>query len=209
MANITLVDRQIARMLAALEESGHADDTIIVVTSDHGDMLGDHGLLEKRAFYEESCRVPLLVHVPWLSEQRRKVPGSIGHIDLVPTLLELMGQPVPGHLQGESRAAVLTGGDTLDGNQVFVQWNGKGDRDLGSDTINEMVAISRRAIVTSDRWKLIICEGDDGELFDLNTDPFEMINLYHEPEHRDRVRMLTARLHDWQERVDDTAPLPS
>jgi arylsulfatase A-like enzyme len=120
-----------------------------------------------------------------------------------------MGQPIPDHLQGDSRVAVLTGEATLDGNEVFVQWNGQGDRDLGSDTINDMVAIPRRAIVTSDRWKLIICEGDGGELFDLNTDPFEMVNLYFEPDHQERVRRLTKRLHDWQERVDDTVPLPS
>ena len=206
-ANITLVDRQIGRMMTALDEAGLADNTIIVVTSDHGDMLGDHGLLEKRAFYEESARVPLILRVPSLANEQTKIGGSFGHVDLVPTLLELMGGTPPEHLQGESKASVLRAEADLENNDVVVEWNGQGDRDLGSDVINEMIAIPRRALISGDRWKLAICEGDNGELFDLNSDPHELTNLFDDPAHKDRVKEMAGRLRAWQERTGDTAPL--
>ena len=68
-ANVTLVDRNVGRILSALEESGQADNTIIVFTSEHGEMAGDHGMLEKRSMYEEATRVPLFIHVPWMSDE--------------------------------------------------------------------------------------------------------------------------------------------
>ena len=75
MANVTLVDKNIGRILDALSRSGKADDTIVVFTSDHGDMLGDHGMLEKRSFYEESAKVPLLMKIPWLSQTQKIISG--------------------------------------------------------------------------------------------------------------------------------------
>ena len=93
--NVTLIDRSVGKILAALEESGQADNTIIIFTSDHGEMVGDHGILGKTVLYEESVKVPLLIHVPWLSNQQRVIGGNISHIDLVPTLLDLMGESIP------------------------------------------------------------------------------------------------------------------
>ena len=208
MANVTLVDRQVGRIMEALEESGHSDDTIVVFTSDHGDMLGDHGLLEKRAFYDASARVPLLIKVPWITESQTMIPGSIGHIDLVPTLLDLIGQPIPEHLQGESKVPVLLGEKTLENNDVFIQWNGRGDRDLGSEVINEMISLPRRTIVSGDRWKLNLCEGDNTELFDLTSDPHEITNLFDDPQQMERVRSMSGRLKAWQQKTGDIEPLP-
>jgi arylsulfatase A-like enzyme len=145
--------------------------------------------------------------VPSLTDEQRKIGGSIGHVDLVPTLLDLMGAAAPEHLQGESKAPVLRGESTLDDNDVFVQWNGQGDRDLGTEVINEMIAIPRRAIISGDRWKLVLCEGDGGELFDLNSDPNELVNLFDDPANQGRVREMASRLKAWQERTGDTAPL--
>ena len=93
---ITMVDNAYGRILRALEASGQADNTIIVYTSDHGEMLGDHGLMQKGVFYEEAATVPLAIHVPWLSRDRVDFNGPFSQIDLVPTLLDLMGQAVPG-----------------------------------------------------------------------------------------------------------------
>ena len=131
-ANVTLVDRNVGRIMSALEESGMAEDTVVVFTSEHGEMAGDHGMLEKRSLYEEASRVPLLVRVPWLSDRQTRIGGVIGQIDLVPTLLDLAGEPVPGHLEGESRLPVLRGEARLDDNAAFLQWNGVGDRNLGT-----------------------------------------------------------------------------
>ena len=212
LANITLVDRMVAKITAALERAGIADNTVVVFTSEHGDMMGDHGMLEKRSLYDEASRVPLLMRVPWLSRQQRMIDGSVGHVDLVPTLLDLLGEPVPGHLQGRSLAPVLRGDRTLEGNDVFIQWNGLSpemeDRALGSAAINRMLTLPWRAVV-SDGWKLNLCAGDQCELYDLNADPYEMTNLFDDPSQRDRVRDLAARVRAWQIRTGDDAPLPS
>ena len=82
---------------------------MIVFTTDHGDSLGDRGMLGKRAFYNEVARVPLLFHVPWISQDEQRLPGQFGHVDLTPTILDLLGQDLPSHLQGASRAPALRG----------------------------------------------------------------------------------------------------
>ena len=213
LANITLVDRMVKKITDALERSGVADNTVVVFTSEHGEMAGDHGMLEKRSFYEEAARVPLTMRVPWLSREQTMLEGSAGHIDLLPTLLDLLGQEPPPHLQGKSLAPVLRGEKDLSDNDVVVQWNGNSeelpDRFLGSAGINRMNALPRRCIITPDRWKLALCAGDQGELFDLNNDPHEMMNLYDDPAQRDRVIDMSARLRMWQHETGDTAPLPS
>ena len=212
LANITLVDRMVAKITGALDSAGVADNTVVVFTSEHGDMMGDHGMLEKRSCYDEASRVPLLMRVPWLSGEQRRIDGSVGHVDLVPTLLDLLGEPVPGHLQGRSVAPVLRGERTLEGNDVFIQWNGlspeMSDRDLGSPAINRMLTLPWRALV-SDGWKLNLCAGDQCELYDLDSDPYEMSNLFDDPSQRDRVRDLAARIRAWQITTGDNAPLPA
>ena len=127
----------------------------------------------------------------------------------MPTLLELMGQEIPAHLQGRSRLPVLRGEESLIDNEVFVQWNGMGDRNLGSPVINRMVAVPWRCVVTGERWKLNLSPGDQCELYDLNTDPAELNNLFDRPEHRDRVREMAAMIRIWQQETGDTMPLPS
>jgi arylsulfatase A-like enzyme len=202
----------VGKITAALDKAGIADNTVVVFTSEHGDLLGDHGMLEKRSFYDEAARVPLLMRVPWLSTGQTDVGGSVGQIDLVPTLLDLLGQPVPGHLQGKSRLPALKGEESLEYNDVFIQWNGHSDelpeRDLGTGTINRMITQPWRSVV-SGGWKLNLCAGDQCELFDLNSDPYELNNLYNNPDQRDRVRDMAARIRFWQLQTGDRAPLPS
>ena len=90
--NVTLMDSAVGKVIDALEETGLADNTAIVFTSDHGDSLGDRGMLGKRAFYEEVAKVPLLMRVPWLNSEQKRISGSFGHVDLIPTLLDLLVQ---------------------------------------------------------------------------------------------------------------------
>ena len=205
--NVTLVDNQIAKIIDALKESGQYDNTIIIFTSEHGEMAGDHGMLEKRSLYEEAARVPLLMKLPGVPSKR--VPGSVGLVDMVPTILEMMGECVPEHLQGKSLMPVIKGTSNLDDNDVFVQWNGMGDRNLGSPAINRMVSVPWRSVITGDRWKLNLSPGDQCELYDLNTDPYELTNVFDEPEHKDRVRQMASRLRLWQAEVEDDVTLPA
>ena len=95
------MDRQVGRIIAALEHAGLADGTIVVFTSDHGDMIGDHGLLEKRAFYEPAVKVPMMVRIPRPGDDRVRVDGNFSQVDLVATLLDLMDQSLPNHLGGQ------------------------------------------------------------------------------------------------------------
>jgi len=210
---VTLVDRAVGRILAALDESGLAENTIVVFTSDHGDMMGDHGILAKCVMYEEAMKVPLLMRVPWLGREQRLVTGRVSQIDLVPTLLDLMGVGLPDGLQGESRSAVLRGETTLAGSDVFVEWNGRDGReaamplDAPDEEGNRAAGATWRTVVSADGWKLNLSAGDRCELYDLNADPCERTNRFDDPAQRGRVRDLIERIGRWQTRTGDTVPL--
>jgi arylsulfatase A-like enzyme len=207
---VTLVDTQLGKIFESLEESGQADNTIIVFTSEHGEMAGDHGMLEKRSLHEEASNVPFLMYVPWLSnDQQTRIAGSVGQVDLVPTLLDLSGSEIPDHIEGKSLRSVLRGEGDLSDNDVFIQWNGMGDRNLGSPDINRMVSIPWRGVVTGDRWNLNLSPGDQCELYDLNSDPAELNNLFNKTEHKDRIRQMAARIRIWQDETRDDMALPT
>ncbi len=213
MANITLVDKMVGKINQAIKNAGIEDNTVVVFTSEHGDMMGDHGMLEKRSMFEESSRVPLLIKVPWISNPNKTIDGSVSHIDLVPTLLDLIGEGIPEHLQGKSLLSVLEGRKDLSENDVFISWNGYDnrvpDRFLGDNKINRMLRLPWRTVVTPDRWKLALCAGDQCELYDLNNDPHEMNNLFNDPSQRDRIRDMAARIRVWQIQTADQVPLPT
>lgn len=219
--NVKLVDDMLGTVMKAISDSGLDESTIVVFTSEHGDMIGTHGMIEMRTPYEEAAKVPLMMRIPWLTDETTRVGGNFSQIDMLPTLIELLGQPVPEHLQGESRAGVLRGEESLENNDVVVQHNGVGDRDLTDECdswsmseervaeMNFMNTMPWRSVITADRWKLNLCAADLGELYDLNSDPNETENLFGKPEHKDRIRAMAARLHLWQAETGDTAPLPS
>ena len=214
--NVTLVDRAVSIILGALEANGLAENTIVVYTSEHGDMAGDHGIYAKMMMYEEAIKIPLIMRVPWLEREGRVVKGRISQVDLVPTLLDLMGEPVPSELQGESRVPLLSGEATLKTNDVIVQWNGPEHKDHGEFSINipeeEAVRVLGqpwRTLISPDGWKLNLSAVDQCELYDLNTDPHEQRNLYDDPQQRDHVRDLAYRIYLWQQRTGDKVPLPA
>ena len=207
--NVKIIDDAVGRMVRVLEESGQMERTIFAFTSDHGEMLGDHSMMGKRAFYDESARVPLLLSVPWLTRTQRRIEGVFGHADLVPTLLDLAGVALPDALQGRSLAGALSGDRDLRRHAAFMEWNGIGDRDLGNPVTNLMATLPWRSVVTGDGWKLNLCAGDQSELFDLNDDPHERTNRFADPAQRDRIRELAARIRLWQLETGDTAALPS
>ncbi|MCZ6712043.1 MAG: sulfatase-like hydrolase/transferase [Gammaproteobacteria bacterium] len=210
-AKVSLVDRMVGKITAALERNGLSENTAVVFTSDHGDQVGDHGMLEKRSFYEESTRVPLLISVPWGQKRPAEIAGDISHIDLVPTMLDLLEQPIPEHLQGCSRLPVLAGEVELKDNEVFIQWTGttprRPDRPMPTPEIDRLNALSWRSIVKG-RWKLNLCAADQCELFDLASDPYEQINLFADSAQRERIGDLAARIGSWQQRTADSVRLP-
>ena len=204
---VTLMDKALGKILDAIDDAGIAENTIVVFTSEHGDQMGDHNIFQKIVMYEQSVKVPCLMRVPWLNNQR--VPGRYSHIDTIPTLLDLMGIDVPEHLQGESKAPTLRNGETLEDNDIFLDWNGRSiDQKFPLSELERMREIPHRCIVTGDGWKLNLSVGDQSELYDLNTDPYEQTNLYDNPTYSDQVLKLAKKLRNWQLQTNDTALLP-
>lgn len=204
--NITLVDRSVGKILKALEESGKADDTIVAFTSDHGELMGDHGILGKTLMYEEAVRVPMLLRAPMLEQAPRRIDGRFSHIDLVPTLLELLGIERSDRLQGASRVPVLEGRDDLESNDVFIEWNGADGHirpSLGEAEPNQSMVHPCRTVVSADGWKLNLYARGQGELYDLTSDPFELVNLYHRSEQGGRITELEDKIKAWQEETRD------
>jgi len=195
----SLVDQAMSRILWALEASGQAGNTIVVFTSDHGDMMGAHGLSAKQVMYEESIRVPFLLRVPFRRLKPHRITGPLSHIDVVPTLLELLGKKDPG-LPGRSLVPVLEGRRNLD-EAAFLEWTAD-RRDSGEGP-------NGRTIVSPDGYKLVLYDSDRSMLFDHNKDPQELNNVFGRPEYASLHGRLQHQIEEWQKRTGDTLSLPA
>jgi arylsulfatase A-like enzyme len=214
---VSLVDRSVGKILQALKKSGHDEDTVVVYTSDHGDMMGDHGIVSKMVMYEEAIKIPLLVRVPHLKSKCRTIPGRVSQIDLVPTLLDLMDLPKDAQLQGTSLVDVLEGGRDLKNNDVMVEWNPEFENPKASgnkpapgfteDDVERAMKQHCRTLVSHEGWKLSLSDNDVAELYDLNSDPHELNNLFGEEKYRSMAKRLSSRIHDWQQRTNDRVSL--
>ncbi|TQM10858.1 sulfatase family protein [Pseudonocardia kunmingensis] len=182
-AMVTLVDDEVGRILDALEAEGLAEDTVVVFTSDHGEMLGDHQLMLKGPFhYDCAVRVPLIVRWPGRFAPARRTE-LVQWVDLAPTFLDLAGvAPSPRH-QGASLRGLLIGEDTAWRDWALCQY-----RDSGHAYDPPVHATMLR----HDRWKLVVHHGAPasrrertGELYDLESDPDELVNRWADPGHRD------------------------
>ena len=176
-ALIKQIDDQIGRILKALEHTGDIDRTIIVFASDHGEMLGDHGLLYKGCrFYEGLVRVPLVWHWPGHFREGRKVDGLVELLDVAPTLLELGGIDVPDHWQGQSLLPWLCGDADTHHVKDFVR----------SEHYEASAPDTFGTMYRDERYKLVVYHGFQlGELYDMQADPGEFNNLWDSPEHQE------------------------
>ena len=178
-----MVDAQIGRLLDRLEERGLADNTVIILTSDHGDMTGSHGAMnDKGLMYEEAHRVPLIVSFPDKFSQGTRSDELVYNMDLFPTLLDLLGMKDES-LDGKSFLPVLEG-KALEQSREAIYLEFHGIRFL----------YSQRAIVTNDGWKYVFTPGDKDECYNLNEDPGELRNLVETPEAKEKVIALRELL---------------
>lgn len=159
-----LLDAEIGRLLAHLRYRGLHDDTIVVFTSDHGDMNGSHGLFDKGFMYQEAHRVPLLVRWPgrWQPGRRSEL---VSNMDVLPTVLDAAGLEVPIR-HGRSLTPLLGGESPVDWRSEFL---------LESHGMRQLA--SQRALVTAEGMKYVFNPNDYDELYDLRSDPGEMRNL--------------------------------
>jgi arylsulfatase A-like enzyme len=199
-AMIKLVDDQLGRILAALEETGQRDNTVIIFMSDHGEMLGDHGLIQKGCrFYEGLVRVPLIASWPGRFEAGLRSDALVELTDIAPTLLELAGQPVPQRMQGRSLLPILTGQADPAHHRDFVRCE-------YYDALAQPDA-SFATMYRDARYKLVVYHGHNlGELYDLENDPGEFDNLWDDPAHQTLKLDLMQRSFDASMLAMDRGP---
>ena len=166
---VSYVDEQIGNIRRTLEETGLADDTIVILLADHGDMLGERGLWYKMNFFEGAARVPLIVHAPKRFRPHR-VAASVSLVDILPTLADL----------GTNDAGV-TYPEPIDGRSLLPHLQGQAGHDevigeyLGEGTVAPLLMIRRG------RYKFVHAPGDPDQLYDLADDPLELRNLATDP----------------------------
>lgn len=173
--SVSYVDDQIGSVLATLQDARLADNTVVFVLADHGDMLGERGLWYKMSFFEPACRVPLIVHAPGRFTPRR-LQGSASLLDLLPTLAEL----------GNGGNAPVYAAPP-DGRSLLPALHGE---PLADEVIGEYLAegaIAPVVMLRRGRWKFIHCPVDPDQLFDLGADPGELVNLAPRPDHTQQV----------------------
>jgi arylsulfatase A-like enzyme len=186
---VTHLDEQVGRILAALQKSGHADDTIVIYTADHGLALGSHGLLGKQSLYEHSMKSPLVVAGPGVPAGK-STDAFTYLFDLFPTVCDLAGAKPPEGMAGHSLRPILAGEKRRVRDSVFLAFSG----------------LMRS--VRDDRWKLIVYPPiNHAELFDLERDPYETKDLAGDLEHALRVASLSAQMTQVQAKFGDKQPL--
>ena len=208
---ITMVDRSIGRILSCLERAELLDKTTIIHTSDHGDMLGAHHLFGKEVMFSEAVRVPYLVRLPG-QRQNLRVVQPVSHIDFLPTLLDLLGEPKPNQCAGHSLAPLLHGESMAPGN-VFIEWSPnrfkvmKGTKLASRRKIKRAMNESTRAVISPEGWKLCLRDQDLNELYNLEADPNETHNLYYQPDYRAIIEQGRRDILSWQRTTGDTLKL--
>ena len=191
LANVTMIDEVLGRLLGTLERKGYLDESLIVFASDHGDNLGDHGLSQKWSMYDTVTRVPAVVWAPGevFAGQRRSELCQL--FDLGATMLDWAGAPPPPACQAQSLLPALRGEPWAGREQVFAEQAG------------DVVLTGARlfSMVRDARWKLVhVLDSEDGQLFDVKRDPGEIDNLWNVPEQRPRRERMLQALLEWRMR---------
>jgi arylsulfatase A-like enzyme len=188
------VDESVGRVLDFLQENGLDENTVVIYMGDNGFSFGEHGLIDKRHFYEESAKVPFLVRAPGKIKAGITVPQMIQNIDVAPTILELAGLTPPEYLQGRSAWPILQQKETPWRDRIFYEYYWEMYYPQTPTTYG----------VRTDRYKYIFYHGvwDRNELYDLQEDPDELHNLIKSPEHQELILSLREEMFTWLEDTD-------
>jgi arylsulfatase A-like enzyme len=188
-ANVTMIDEKVGQILEVLERRGYLENALVIFTSDHGDALGDHGHIQKWTMYDTVVRVPLLLWAPGRVDAGQKVDDLVQLMDIAPTVLDAAGVPVPDTFEARSLTPYLRGRPETPVRDVVHAELARDHIQTGSEYI-----LMRR----DQRYKLVWYLGEDeGELYDLETDPGEVRNLWHDPAQRARRDTMVDAAKDW------------
>ncbi|MEZ6071049.1 MAG: sulfatase [Pirellulales bacterium] len=202
---VASVDENVGRILDYLDESGLAENTVVVYSSDQGWYLGDHGWYDKRWMYEESLTMPLLVRWPGVVEAGSVNNDLVSNVDFAETFLDIAGMAdqTPAEMQGRSIVPVLQGATPDDWRQAFYYHYYE---------FPAVHSVAKHFGVRTDRYKLIsYYQTGEWELFDLERDPHELSSVYDDPAYSDVVTQLKseiARLQSELDEPDPTSPVP-
>lgn len=189
------IDVWIGEILDTLDKNDLTNNTLIIFTSDHGEMLGAHGLREKNVFYEESSHIPLLIHFPGEIKKNTSVDGYVSNVDLFSTILDYLSINEEYPNDGKSLRGLIEGTDIGHGKYVVTEWDYRGP-------------ISPNYMIVKGGWKLIIPYTKESTvinaMYDLNTDPHEMNNLIgnnpKRADYKENAEELRACLLEWLEK---------
>jgi uncharacterized sulfatase len=165
-----LIDQQMGRILDCLNRRGLAENTIVIFTTDHGELLGDHGLWMKGPFhYEQLVRVPMIVRWPRGFSGGRRISGLFSHVDIVPTLLSAAGLEIPSEVDGVDALPLLRGETASVRDHALVE------------CVDDLKKLRLKTLVTENRKLTWYCGQTYGELYDLDRDARERHNLWNDP----------------------------
>lgn len=208
---ISEVDAQLGRVFSSLKDGGAWDDTIVLLTSDHAEMMGDHFMLGKGGFFEGSYHIPLIVRDPRQRQAGRQVDAFTEAVDILPTALDLLGGTVPAHLDGRSLAPFLEGGQPKTWRDA-AHWEFDFRSIPGQNAERHFGVTSRQcnlAVVRAARYKYVhFAGGLPPVLLDLQEDPDETLNLANDPAYRVLRGEMAERLLAWRaEHLDQSLAL--
>jgi arylsulfatase A-like enzyme len=186
---ILSIDENVGRILEYLERYGLDEHTVIVYTSDQGFFLGEHGLFDKRYMYEESMRTPLVIRYPGMIKPGLICDELVQNLDIAPTILDIAGAGIPEDMQGLSMRPLFKTPARSDWRDaVYYQFFESG------------WGVPQHYGIRTKKHKLIrfLSEPDNWELYDLENDPYEMVNLYDDARNKPLIRDLTSKLEQLQ-----------
>ena len=200
LGHISAVDAEFGRLMEKLEETGQLNNTIVVYTSDHGDMMGSHGYMGKRLPWEESCRVPFLVRYPVVIRGGTRADGLFSTVDIYPTLCRIAGLSVPSHCVGHDLSAAMRGEKATFPESSFLMHIRK---DNASGGENNPAPLFRG--LRTDRYTYAVADDGRWLLYDNHEDPYQMHNLV--DERRKLVSDLDGVMLDWRKKAQDPFPI--
>jgi N-acetylglucosamine-6-sulfatase len=185
------VDESIGTIMDWLNKEGLDKSTLVIYMGDNGFSWGEHGLIDKRHFYEESVKVPFLVHCPDLFSGGKVITKMVQNIDIAPTCLELAGLQKPDYMPGYSIVQLLKGDDSNWRDRIYYEYYWEYDYPMTPTTFG----------VRSDKYKYIRYYGiwDRNEFYDIQNDPDEMHNLIERPEYQEIIKKHVEDLYQWLE----------
>lgn len=205
---IAEVDHQVGILLDRLATTGTLDDTLVVLTSDHGDQMGDHGLIEKLGYWDESYHVPLIIRDPSAPASSRgsTVDRFTEHVDVMPTILDWLGAEVPLQCDGRTLLDFVHGEEPERPwrDEVHWQWDFRSPRDhLIEDLLGVTMEQCSLDVIRDDRFKYVHFGALEPALFDLERDPDQFTNVAADPAYAAVRADYAGRLLSWRMRHDE------